>query len=120
MKRIWLTTTFLFAMAGVIGGVFNAKLEGSYPIVQFFTCGFFTALIYFMFTVILSDSEKELKTASKVFLALVEIFTVFAAMACTAVIYTKKETSWWMCLTWGVVATCVGIKSYIDAKKVNI
>ena len=120
MKRIWLTAVFLFVTAGAIGCFFNAKLEGAYPVVQFFTCGFFTALVYFMFTVILSDSENELKTVSKVFLALVEVFTAFAAMACTAVIYTKNETTWWMCLTWAIVAVCVGIKSYIDAKKVNI
>ena len=120
MKRIWLTAAFWFVTAGAIGCFFNAKLEGAYPVVQFFTCGFFTALIYFMFTVNLSDSKEELKMVSKIFLTLVEIFTVFAAMGCTAVIYTKSEPSWEMYLTWVTFAICIGVDSYIDAKKVNI
>ena len=120
MRRVWLTAAFWFVIAGAIGHVFNAMLEGACPVVQFFTCGFFTALIYFMFTVILSDSKKELKTASKVFLALVEMFAVFAAMGCTAVIYTKNDPSWEMYLTWVVFAILVGTDSYMDAKKVNI
>ena len=120
MKRVWLTAGFWFVTAGTVGYFFNAMLEGASPVVQFFTCGFFTALIYFMFTVILSDSQKELKIVSKVFLTLVEMFAVFSAMGCTAIIYTKNEPSWEMYLTWVVFAIGVGVDSYCDAKKVNI